>query len=147
MNVKTAAIAIGALVVLGMAWQLKVQLQKNGELRAKLETQVAETLECTSANTTNQDTITTLENRITVMIEERRVDAERRELVLVERSQQLARALARNAELEQERENEQETNQDCADLTSLSLDFFCPATAHQLRQRTIGAGGDGDPDG
>ena len=137
----------GLAVVAVLGFLLKNSYEKNGELEAKLATQANETLECTDANTTNQDTITSLETQIADMIEERRVDTERREQVLVEREAELARARARADQLEQERENEQETNQDCADLTSLSLDFFCPATAHQLRQRSIGAGGDGDPDG
>ena len=137
----------GLAVVAVLGFLLKNSYEKNGELAAKLATQANETLECTDANTTNQDTITSLETQIADMIEERRVDTERREQVLVEREAELARARARADQLEQERENEQETNQDCADLTSLSLDFFCPATAHQLRQRSIGAGGDGDPDG
>ena len=38
MNLKTAAIAIVVLVFLGMAWQLKVQLKRVGELEIKLET-------------------------------------------------------------------------------------------------------------
>lgn len=140
-----ACAAVGVILVV-LGWQLKAALQRIGELEAKLEQQARETEECVSANGTNQDTITTLENRIATMIEERRVDTERREQVLVERSQQLAAAMMRAAELEEERENEQETNQDCADLTSLSLDQFCPTTAHQLRQRSIGAGSHGDTD-
>ena len=138
----------GGLAALAlMGFLLKNSYERNGELEAKLETQAAETLECSDANTTNQDTITALESRIATMIEERRVDTERREQVLVEREQELLRATARADRLEEERRNEQETNQDCADLTSLSLDDFCPATAHQLRQRSIGASSDGDADG
>lgn len=137
----------GAAVIVVMGVLLKNSYEANGELEAKLETQAAETLECSDANTTNQETITTLEGRIATMIEERRVDTERREQVLVEREQELLRARARADRLEEERENEINTNPDCADLTSLSLDMFCPDTAHQLRQRSIGAGGDGDTDG
>lgn len=135
---------LAAIALLGLL--LKNSYERNGELEALLKTQANETLECTDANTTNQDTITTLETRIAAMIEERRVDTERREQVLVEREAELARARARADQLEEERENEQDSNQDCADLMSLSLDSFCPATAHQLRQRTIGASGDGDAD-
>lgn len=134
-----------AIVVLGAL--LKSSYERNGELEASLKMQTDETLECAEANSTNQESLTTLESRIAAMIEERRVDTERREQVLVERSRELAAATARADRLEQEREDEQNENPDCADLSSLSLDMFCPATAHQLRQRTTGAGSDGDADG
>lgn len=132
------------MAVLGFL--LKNSYERNGELEAKLETQAAETIEAADANATNLETIATLENRIATMIEERRVDTERREQVLVERSQQLAAALIRADRLEEEREDEAETNLDCAAYMALSLDDFCPATALSLRQRSIGAGGDGDAD-
>jgi hypothetical protein len=137
----------GVLALAVMGFLLKGAYERNGELEAKLETQAAETLEATSANTTNQETITELEARIAGMIEERRADTERREQVLVEREQELLRARARADRLEEERDNEIETNPDCADLTSLSLDMFCPNTASQLRQRSRSAGGNGDTDG
>jgi chromosome segregation ATPase len=130
------------LVVLG--WQLKAALQKVGELEAKLEQQARETEECVTANGTNQTTITDLESQIATMVEERRADAERREQVLTERERELEEARARADRLERERENEIASNDDCAALMQLDLDSFCPATAHQLRQRTIGASGDGD---
>lgn len=137
----------GGLAALAlMGFLLKNSYERNGELEAKLETQAAETLECTDANSSNIETITTLENRIATMIEERRVDTERREQVLVERSEELAAALIRADRLEEERDNEADTNLDCAAYMALSLDDFCPATAHSLRQRSIGAGGDGDGD-
>lgn len=134
-----------ALVIVILGWQLKSSLERNGELTAKLETQAEETLECTDANATNITSIMKLEARINSMIEERRVDTERREQVLDEREQELLRANARADRLEEERNDEIATNEDCADLTALSLDAFCPNTAHQLRQRSIGEGGDRDP--
>ena len=137
----------GLAVIAVMGFLLKNSYERNGELEAKLETQAAETIEAADANATNLETITTLENRIATMIEERRVDTERREQVLVERSEQLAAALIRADRLEEERDNEADTNLDCAAYMQLSLDDFCPATAHSLRQRSIGAGGDGDTDG
>ena len=133
-----------ALLIIIMGWQLKASVTRNGELEAKLETQAEQTLECVSANDSNQTTITTLRDRIATMIEERRVDTERREEVLVERERELLRVRARADELERERDNEIDTNADCADLTSLSLDQFCPNTAQQLRQRSRSAGGNGD---
>lgn len=136
-----------ALVIALLSWQLKSSITRNGELSAKLEVQVGETLECADANTTNMVTVTELETRINTMVEERRIDTVRREEVLVEREQELLRVNARADRLEEERDNEITNNADCADLTSLSLDQFCPNTAQQLRQRSIGAGGDGDPNG
>lgn len=138
----------GVVIVMSiMGWQLKSSVTRNGELEAKLETQVEETQECVDANSSNNSTISTLENQIETMIEERRVDIVRRERVLVEREQELLRANARAAELERERDNEIATNQDCADLTSLDVGRFCPATAGQLRERSRGASGNGDTDG
>jgi hypothetical protein len=136
---------VGLLIVV-MGWQLKSSITRNGELTAKLEMQAGETLECVSANVTNATTITDLEGRMSTMVEERRIESERREQVLIDRSKELAAANIRAAELERIRDNEQAQNEDCADLTALSLDRFCPATAHQLRQRSIGEGSDGDPD-
>lgn len=137
----------GAAIIVVMGFLLKNSYERNGELEAKLETQAAETQECADANETTMTTITTLREEIESMVEERRVDTERREQVLVEREQELLRARARADQLEEERENEIATNQDCADLTSLRVDLFCPATAGQLRERSRGAGGDGDGDG
>ena len=92
----------GGLAVFAlMGFLLKNSYERNGELEAKLETQANETLECSDANTTNQETITGLETQIAAMIEERRVDTERREQVLVEREQELARAVARADRLEE----------------------------------------------
>lgn len=137
----------GAAIIAILGLLLNSSIKRNGELEAKLETQANETRECADANVTNTTTITELEQRIESMIEERRVDTQRREEVLVEREQELLRARARADELERERDNEIETNQDCADLTSLNVGLFCPATAGQLRERSRGPGGHGDTDG
>lgn len=136
-----------ALVIIIMGWQLKSSITRNGELEAKLETQAEQTQEAVDANGTNQTTITTLTERIDKMVEDRRVDTERREEVLVEREREMLRLRARADDLERERDDEIETNPDCADLTSLRPDQFCPNTAVQLRQRSLGIGGDGDGDG
>lgn len=135
-----------AIVIAVMGWQLKSSITRNGELEAKLETQASETLECADANLSNKVTIDTLQERIELMVNERRLDTERREEVLVEREQELTAARARADRLERERENEIETNPDCADLMSLSFDQFCPNNAFQLRQRSIGQSGDRDTD-
>lgn len=135
-----------AIVIAVMGWQLKSSVTRNGELEAKLEVQASETLECVAVNDSNQGIIDTMVTRMNRMIEERRVDNERREQVLVERERELTLARAETERLRNEREDEIDTNPDCADLTSLSLDLFCPNTAHQLRQRSIGAGGDEDGD-
>lgn len=137
----------GAVVIAIMGFLLKGAYERNGELEAKLETQANETVEAADANVTCNATVTELEGRIMTMIEERRVDSERREQVLVEREQEVLQLRARTDQLEENRQDEIDTNPDCADLTSLSLDMFCPATAHELRQRSIGASSNGDPDG
>ena len=135
-----------ALIVLVLSWQLKASITRNGELMVRLETQVVETLECADANESNVTSISALERRINIMVEQRHADAEQRELVLVQREQELTAARALADRLEREREDEIDTNPDCADLMSLSLDQFCPNTAFQLRQRSIGEGSDRDPD-
>jgi hypothetical protein len=134
------------LLILIMGITLKSSITRNGELEAKLETQAAETLEATDANDSNMETITTLRGRIVTMVEERRVDTERREKILVEREAELVAARTENDTLRGEREDEQEENADCADLASLRVDFFCPATAEQLRQRSRGTGSHEDGD-
>jgi hypothetical protein len=136
-----------ALVIIVMGWQLKASITRNGELSAKLETQAEQTLEATDANDTNMVTIMELKSTIDSMVEERRVDTERREQVLVEREQELLRARARADDLEREREDEIATNQNCAELTALDVGFFCPATGEQLRQRSRGASSNGDGNG
>ena len=137
----------GAAIIFVMGLLLKNSYERTGELEVKLETQAAETQECADANETTMTTITELTAEIESMVEERRVDTERRERVLVEREQELLRANARAAELERERENEITENEDCAALASLDVSQFCPATAEQLRKRSRGEGGDGDTDG
>lgn len=138
----------GAVVIIGvMGWQLKSSLERNGELTAKLETQAAETIEAADANDSNMVTIAELRAEITTMIEERRVDSERREQVLVEREQELLRARARADDLEEERRNEIATNQNCAELSALDVGFFCPAIGEQLRERSRGPGSHQDGDG
>lgn len=135
-----------ALVILIMGIALKSSITRNGELEAKLEIQAAETLEATDANTSNMITIGTLRERIVIMIEERRVDTVRREEILVERDTELTQARIENDRLRGEREDEVDTNFDCAELQSLSVDFFCPVAGEQLRQRSRGPGSDGNGD-
>lgn len=135
-----------ALIITIMGWQLKSSITRNGELETKLEAQAAETLEATNANNKNQIVIDQLDGVIKDMVEARRVDSERREQVLVEREAALTAARAENDLLRKAREDEQDENADCKDLASLRVDFFCPATADQLRQRSRGAGGNGDSD-
>ena len=136
---------VAAIAVLGFL--LKGSYERNGELEALLASQVAETEECVSANGSNIDTINRMEKTIVEMIERRRVEQQERERVLAQRERELVRAQARADQLERERENEIATNEDCADLTSLRVGVFCPATADQLRKRSRGAGGDEDGDG
>lgn len=144
MNPVHIGAGIAALLVIILGGLLKSSYARNGELEASLKTQAAETNECVAANETSQIAIGNLTARIEAMVGERKADEAERERVLVEREQELAQARARADRLERERQHEQETSQDCADFTSLSLDDFCPATAHQLRQRSIGEGGNGD---
>jgi vacuolar-type H+-ATPase subunit I/STV1 len=84
---------VAAIALLGFL--LKGSYERNGELEAKLETQAAETQECVDANVTTMTTISELTEEISSMIEERRIDTERREQVLVERERELAAANAR----------------------------------------------------
>jgi hypothetical protein len=135
-----------ALLITIMGWQLKSSITRNGELEAKLETQAEQTVEAVDANSTNMVTINQLQKRIDFMIEDRRVDTVRREQVLVEREADLIAARAENDILREAREDEQDENADCKDLASLRVDFFCPATADQLRQRSRGPGSNGDAD-
>ena len=146
-NAKVIACAVVGIILVVLGVQLKSALKRVGELETKLEQQVKETEECVSANGTNQDTITLLETQLADMVKQRRAEAAERERVLTEREQELEAARARADRLEREREDEIATNDDCAALMQLDLDSFCPATAHQLRQRSIGASGDRDPDG
>jgi len=137
----------GAVLTIAiMGFLLKGAYERTGELEAKLETQVEQTQEAADANNTNMVTIKTLTERIAIMVEARRVDTERREQVLVEREADLLRARAENDRLRGEREDEQNENPDCADLASLRVDLFCPATAGQLHERSRSPGGHGDRD-
>ena len=133
-----------ALVIGIMGWQLKSSVTRNGELSAKLETQATETLECADSNLSNLKTISEIKQQMIVMIDERRIDTERREQILDEREQELIRIRVVADRLREERDDEINENPDCADLASLSVGFFCPATGEQLRDRSSGAGGDQD---
>ena len=133
-------IGVVALIIVVMGWQLKSSISRNGELEAKLDTQVTETLECVDANKTNLTTVTALESRISVMVEERRVDTARREKVLDERDQELSAAKAEAQKLQDERDDAFNENPDCTDLASLRVDFFCPAVSDELRQRSTSQG-------
>jgi len=138
----------GGVAVLGvMGFLLKNSYERNGELEALLDTQVEQTQECVTANLTNDAAITELEVALNAMTAGRAADAAEREAVLVERSQELAAARALADRLERERQDEIDTIPECADLMALSIDAACPATTHQLRQRSIGISGDTDPDG
>lgn len=136
----------GVLAIALLGFLLKGAYEENGELTAKLETQAEQTLEAVDANATNQTTIAELTAEINTMVEERRVDTERREQVLEERSEELAAANARADRLEDERDNEIDTNPECADIMALSIDAACPASSHQLRQRSLGISGDTNGD-
>lgn len=142
---------IGVLVVALalMSVALKKSYERNGELESKLETQAAETLECADANASNLQTIGTLRARIETMIGERVADRERREQVLVERDEELRRARLEADRLREERQDEIDSNVQCADFNSLVVAEFCPTTARRLRERSRGpdSGGDGDDSG
>jgi len=137
----------GVAVLSVMGFLLKNSYERNGELEALLDTQVDQTQECVTANLTNDAAITELEVALDAMTAGRAADAAEREAVLVERSQELAAARALADRLERERQDEIDTIPECADLMALSIDAACPATTHQLRQRSIGISGDTDPDG
>jgi hypothetical protein len=134
------------LTIAVMGFLLKGSYERNGELEAKLKTQAEQTLEAANANDSNIVTIRELRTEIETMIEERRVDTERREQVLVEREQELLRARARADDLEREREDEITNNQNCAELAALDVGFFCPTVGEQLRERSRGPGSNQDGD-
>lgn len=136
---------LAAMAVMGFL--LKNSYERNGELEVKLQTQADQTLECVSANETNDKAISRLEVALRRMTDGRVADAAEREAVLVRRSVELAEARAEASRLERERQDEINTNTECADIMALSIDAACPAATHQLRQRSIGISGDGDPDG
>lgn len=132
------------MIIILLSWQLKSALERKGELTAKLETQASETLECTDANETSFTTITQLEKALEDITADRAADAASREAVLVERDRELSAARAENEVLRGEREDEADTNIDCADLRSLSVGLFCPVAGDQLRERSRGPGGNED---
>ena len=136
----------GVLALAVMGFLLKGAYERNGELEVKLKVQAEQTVEAVDANSTNIITIRRLEKRIDTMIDSRRVDTLERERLLVEREADLLAARAENDILREAREDEQDESADCKDLAGLRVDFFCPATADQLRQRSRGPGSNGDAD-
>ena len=146
-DLKLIGAAIAAVVIVLLGWQLKVAVERNGELEAKLETQAQEAREAADANFSNLEVIGTLQRRLAAMIDQRRAEAAERERILDERDQELALARARADRLERERQDERIENPDCAELASLSIGEFCPSAADQLRVRSRGPRGDGDPNG
>ncbi len=137
----------GLAIIATLGLLLNHNVQKVGELRAKLDDQKAETQEAADANTTNMETITSLQDALGSCQALRRAEADEREALLVERSQELAAARIEAQRLREIRDDEQAENQNCADLSGLSIGSFCPATADSLRQRSSGPGSDGDGDG
>lgn len=136
----------GAFLIIIMGWQLKSSYERNGELEVKLATQAQQTQDCADANETNNQTVSALEEEIARLSDLRRAEADERERILTERDEAQARARARADELETLRDDEIDTNEDCAALTGLRLDAFCPATADQLRKRSRGSSSNGDAD-
>lgn len=127
----------GVVIISIMGFLLKNSYERNGELEAELRNANAATEEAADANVTNIETITTMEATIKTMVEERRVDTVRREKVLDDREQELAQARAVAAKLRKEREEAFNENPDCADLASLSVEFFCPLVGKELTERGI----------
>ena len=137
----------GVVVIAIMGFLLKGAYERTGELEAKLKTQADETTECVNANQSTTTTIRELRIKVEDMVNQRRADAAEIDRVLAERDAALMRAEIEADEMEDERDGEIALLPDCADLTSLSVDFFCPATGRQLRERSRGPGGDEDGDG
>lgn len=135
-----------ALLVIIMGASLKSSISRNGELEAKLESQAAETLECVDANRSNITSITELVTQIDEMVEQRRVDTVLREQVLDEKVQELIAAQAETDRLRGIRNDEFDSIPECAELSSLRVGFFCPATGRQLRERSRGENSNGDTD-
>jgi hypothetical protein len=123
------------LIIGIMGFLLKGSYERNGALEAELRNANQATEAAADANVTNIETITELQERITVMVEERRIDTVRREKILDEREQELAQARAVAVKLRKEREEAFNENPDCTDLASLSIEFFCPLVGSELRER------------
>lgn len=135
---------IGILLIAILGWRLLAAHERIGDLKTKLATQVEATEEAADANDSNIKTINELRAEIDSMIEQRKADAEQREAVIRERERELeaARALARRLQIE--RDDETETNLQCAEYNKLVMADFCPAAARQLRERSSGTGSDQD---
>lgn len=111
----------------------------NGELKAELKNQVAETEQALNANKTNMATITELQITVSDMVAERQANAEQREKELAERDRKLAKANAEAVEARKRRDEILRSTQSCEAYSNLVVADLCPAIASELRQRSTGS--------
>lgn len=96
------------------------------------------------ANASNQTTISELERRIQIMIDERSQDAREREAALAQRDKELAAANRAADKARRERDALFRSTPGCEQLARLDIGALCPAAAKRLQERSRGRG---NPDG
>lgn len=115
-------------------WRLGNAQEEVGELRAKMEVQIAETRQAVDVNTALNTNIDELATKIAAMVEGRRLEREEQDRVLAARDEDIAAATAIARRLEGERDEIFRRDLGCAEMGDIRVDLVCPAIAEQLRE-------------
>ena len=120
----------------------------NSNLRAaefQLEAQKAQTEAAVTANHSCDSAVKELQSRLQKIVDERALEAARRDLVLRESEMARERALQVAADERRKRDALWRSTQSCSGLASLRVDAACADVADRVRERTArrDAGADG----
>lgn len=116
-----------ALALAGFfCWRWLAGIEERGRIEASLDAAV-------KANDTNQDTITELERRIRVMVEERTMDAQEREAAMAKRDRELAAAVRAADRARRERDALFRSTPGCEELARLDIAGACPGIGSRLQ--------------
>lgn len=136
---------VGALAAF-LGWRLLAAHetigQTRGELAAAQEAAQKAVAEAEEANRAQTQKVEELAGRIAVMVEERRLDADRRAEEIAARDQALQAARRDADRLRRQVHEGWASSIDCQRLEAVRVDTVCPAVADRLR--VLSRGGDED---
>jgi predicted RNase H-like nuclease (RuvC/YqgF family) len=133
-------LAGAGVVILLLLWRWLACREEIGELNVKLDTQRDETVECATANESNQTTIGELQGRIDSLLLTRAQEAAEREQALSERDAAINKLRTAEAAERRTRRELFRSTARCEGLAGLRVDVACPAIADRLRSRTSQGG-------
>ena len=129
-------LAIVGLALAAQTARLQYANTKLEAARFQLEAQEAQTEVAVAANASCSATVDTLKDRLQQMVDERAIEAARRDTVLRESEIQRERALQAAADERRKRDALWRSTQSCSGLASLRVDLACSDVADRVRERT-----------